>query len=241
MNIKNFFKKTFIICLIFLSILGDLSIIVAKTKDNENTSIYYNTKNNQTIDVFNIDRHVLNIADNYVKINLLNKRLEISNKDELSSELSLDEFNYIEHCVYIVNKFIDDGYVTVMDDGKMYLTSEIMTRGGKINRSEVKYWGIRRYNNQANTKKAADQLIKDGKNFKKVSDVPDSILNIIGLGTVSTPVKTIIGAITGTKAVGNWMYNVGTQLRKKNNKYGTVLDISWNTSFKIWKQTNNTK
>lgn len=28
---------------------------------------------------------------------------------------------------------------------------------------------------------------------------------------------------------------------KKNNKYGTVLDISWNASYKVWKQTSSTK
>ncbi len=235
-------KKILIGGLVLSSIVGNSSSVFALESKNNIDSIQESIQDNYSdLDVLNKDHNVIDISDNYVYVNLKTKKLEISNPDELKSKLSQDEYDYISNCVAYVNELIENDEVTVMDNGTMYFTSELMARGGKINRSEVKYWGIRRYNNQANTTKAASKLIKDGKSLKNITQIPSLILVLIGLSGVGNAASTIINAIGVGQIFGNWMYNVGTQLKKKNNKYGTVLDISWNASYKVWKQTNSTK
>lgn len=241
MNKNILIKKLLIGGIVFSSIMANTQGTFALESRNANSSIQDISTNDTSIDIFNEDSDIIAISDNYVRMNLSTKRLELNNEDELRNKLNQEEFNYIKECVETVNHLIENGEVTVMDDGTMYLTNEITARGGKINRSEVKYWGIRRYNNQANTTSAANTLIKNGKSFKNITSVPKSVLAIIGLAGLGTPVNTIVAAIGIGNAFGNWMYNVGTQLKKKNNKYGTVLDISWNASYKVWKQTNSTK
>ena len=224
------------------SIISNTSNIFALETKNNIDFVQESIQNNYSnLDVLNKNHDVIDICDNYVNVNLKTKKLEINNLNELKAKLLPEEYDYIFESVAYVNDLIENGEVTVMDDGTMYFTSEIMARGGKINRSEVKYWGIRRYNNQANTADAAKELIKSGKTFKNASQVPSTILVLIGLADVGSAAKTILGAIGIGSAFGNWMYNVGTQLKKKNNKYGTVLDVSWNASYKVWKQTSSTK
>ena len=235
-------KKILIGGLVLSSVVGNSSSVFALESKNNIDSIQESIQDNYSnLDVLNKDHDVIDISDNYVNVNLKTKKLEISNPDELKSKLSQDEYDYISNCVTYVNELIENDEVTVMDNGTMYFTSELMARGGKINRSEVKYWGIRRYNNQANTTKASNTLLKNGKAFKNSTQVPSSLLILIGLAGVGTAAATVIAAIEIGTAFGNWMYNVGNQLKKKNNKYGTVLDISWNASYKVWKQTSSTK
>ena len=235
-------KKLLIGGLVLSSVVGNSSSVFALESKNNIDSIQESIQDNYSnLDVLNKDHDVIDISDNYVNVNLKTKKLEISNPDELKSKLSQDEYDYISNCVTYVNELIENDEVSVMDNGTMYFTSELMARGGKINHSEVKYWGIRRYNNQANTTKAANTLLKNGKAFKNSTKVPSSLLILIGLAGVGTAAATVIAAIGIGAAFGNWMYNVGNQLKKKNNKYGTVLDISWNASYKVWKQTSSTK
>lgn len=100
-----------------------------------------------------IDTEVIDVASEYVISNTKTKQVEIKNLEELKLKLNTNEIEYIQQSVNIVNNLLNQRIVTMLDDGSMWLTNEIRLRGGKINRSEVKFWGLRRYNNQANTKK----------------------------------------------------------------------------------------
>lgn len=239
---NKYLKRILISSLVISSILGNTSNVFAfESKKNINYIQETMQDKYSNLDVLNRNHKMIDISDNYISMDLKTNKLKITTQHKLKKKLSKDEYSYILNCVTYVNDLIENNEVTVMDDGTMYFTSELMARGGKINRSEVKYWGIRRYNSQSNTTSAANTLIKNGKGFKNITSVPKSILTIIGLAGLGTSANTIIAAIGIGNAFGNWMYNVGNQLKKKNNKYGTVLDISWNASYKVWKQTNSTK
>lgn len=185
------------------------------------------------------DTEVIDVASEYVISNTKTKQVEIKNLEELKLKLNTNEIEYIQQNVNIVNNLLNQRIVTMLDDGSMWLTNEIRLRGGKINRSEVKFLGLRRYNNQANTKKAADELIKNGKQLKNITNIHPVVLGILGL--TGGVLGTIAGAVGLGNVAGNWAYNIGLELRKKNNTYGTVLDINWMGSYKVWKQTNKTQ
>lgn len=183
---------------------------------------------------FSLDSTPIEIADSYVESNTSIKRVEINNSKDLSTKLSSDDMEFIKNGVNIVNQLLENGTVVMLEDGSMFFASELRLRGGKLNRSEVFYWGIRRYNNYSNTKRAADELIKTGKQFKTIDAIPSGVLALLGL--VGGPVSIIAGVLGMGSVVGNWCYNVGKQLRSKNNTYGTVLDINWVADYKVWKQ-----
>ena len=235
-------KKILISSLVISCILGNTSSVFAfESKKNINNIQETMQDKYSNLDVLNRNHKIIDISDNYINIDLKTNKLKITTPHKLKKKLSKDEYSYILNCVTYVNDLIENNEVTVMDDGTMYFTSELMARGGKINRSEVKYWGIRRYNSQSNTASAANTLIKNGKAFKNATQVPNTILLLIGLSGIGGAASTIISAIGIGNTFGNWMYNVGNQLKKKNNKYGTVIDISWNASYKVWKQSSSTK
>lgn len=188
---------------------------------------------------FTMNVESIDIANEFIRSNTEIKKVEIIDLVTLSSKLTEEELQLVVNSVATVNNLLESGTVVMLDDGRMFLANEIMYRGGKINRSEVFYWGIRRYNNYANTKSAADQLISTGKQFKTIDAIPSGLLALLGL--TGGIVGTISGVLGIGSIVGNWCYDVGKELRAKNNTYGTVLDINWMAQYKVWKQKSTTK
>ena len=177
------------------------------------------------------------VVDKYIKHTV--DGIVIDNEDELKNLLSQEEYTYVKFGVQKANAIMKEESLIPNHNQSCYVNVQQKTSGGGINRSEVFYWGIRRYNDKANTKRAADSLISNGKQFKSLEAIPSGILALIGL----TPgvVGTIAGVLGIGVVVGNWVYDLGIQLRNKNNTYGTVIDINWVASVKVWKQTSSTK
>lgn len=218
--------------------IGSLVDASATTKlINENESSI--NVNDEAQDNWSIDTETRDITDNYVRSNVSEKKVEIINSEELRLKISDEDYLALSNNIDTVNEMLTNGTITMLSDGTMWFTRELRLRGGKINRTEVKYWGFRRYNNYANTKKAADELIKRGGQLKSVTNINPFILGLIGLtGGAAAAIAGVVGL--GNTA-GSWAHGLGVALRDKNNTYGTILDINWMGQYKVFRQKSTTK
>jgi|GEM_PF-5530725 len=175
--------------------------------------------------------------------------VSINRSQSFYHEFTQAEIEFIDYGLEKMNDMIDadvaevkGDQVIVCEDTPHPATRRLMamkkTTGGGINHSEVKLWGIRRYNDRVNTESAAADLIKGANSFSGINKIPSKVLNLIGL-TPST-IGTVASVLGTAQSVSSWMSKAGKALRKQNNKYGTILDIGWDASYKVKKQTAST-
>lgn len=179
-----------------------------------------------------------NIADDYVEVK--NGQLIVSNEKELKKKIGKETVNEVEDDLEICNRLIEEGYIGVKKNGTLYLLndSSLTIQGGNITRTNLYWWGFKRYNNNKQTQEIIKELEKQSGSGKTISN--SKLVSLLGMAPVFGTMINATAKVSGI--LGSGFSKLSSAYKSKNKGYGTITTVYWSVvGSSITSQTTSTK
>lgn len=196
-----------------------LTLVVTSTTIMNSLSVYAQETNN---DVWSQDEFIRTV-DDYVEVNS-EGLIDINLPKEFCEDLG--EYAEIVEGIEKLNKLIEQGELSVTENGTIYETSdeEIVVQGGNVDKVVWHWWGLTRYANSKNCDTIVWKFNKASANAGKICAASTGLAYFLP-STIAKSLSTIAACGSGFA----WAYfaEIANDIGYYDKGKGVKVDFTW--------------